>query len=157
MRAVAADSVLSRIAEWASPDMGLAGAGALVPAKEVTKMRLTVRGIFEDVAGAVVVAATLLGYTATHEQWNVWLIGDSRRWTAGLLSVLGIAVFALALRHVSGSVLGSFLVLGVTFAGLAFWTAALTPLSFLAGTIVVVWGIAVLRDLIVLPHTPVPH
>jgi hypothetical protein len=45
----------------------------------------------------------------------------------------------------------------VTFAGLAFWTAELTPLFFLAATIVVVWGIAVLRDLIVLPHTPVPH
>jgi hypothetical protein len=129
----------------------------LGPVKEVTKMRLTVRGIFEDIAGAVVVAATLLAYTAVHEQWNVWLIGDSRRWTAGLLSALGIAVFALARRHVSGSVLGSFLVAGVTFAGLAFWTAELTPLFFLAATMVVVWGIAVLRDLIVLPHTPVPH
>jgi hypothetical protein len=125
--------------------------------KEVVKMRLTNRGIFEDVAGAVVVAATLLGYTAVHEQWSVWLIGDSRRWTTGLVSVLGIAVFALARRHVSGAVLSSFLVACVTFAGLAFWTAELTPLFFLAATIVVVWAIAVTRDLIVLPHRPVTH
>jgi hypothetical protein len=120
-------------------------------------MRLTARSIFEDVLGTLVIAATVLGYAATHEQWNVWLIGDSRRWTAGLLSVLGIAMFALASRHVSGMVLGSLLLLGVVLAAIAFWTASLTPLSLLAATIVAVWAIAVIRDLFVVPHKPITH
>jgi hypothetical protein len=120
-------------------------------------MRLTARAIFEDVVGTIVIAATVLGYVATHEQWNVWLIGDSRRWTAGLLSVLGIAIFALASRHVSGFVLGSLLLIGTVFAVIAFWTASLTPLSLLATTIVVVWAIAVFRDLFVVPHMPLTH
>jgi hypothetical protein len=120
-------------------------------------MRLTTRSIFEDVVGAIVIAATVLGYAATHEQWNVWLIGDSRRWTAGLLSVLGIAVFALASRHVPGSVLGLLLIASVVFAVIAFWTASLTSLSFLAATIVVVWAVAVFRDLLVVPRKPIAH
>ena len=120
-------------------------------------MRLTTRSIFEDVLSTLVIAATVLGYAATHEQWNLWLIGDSRRWTAGLLSVLGIAVFALASRHVSSFILGPLLLLGVVLAVIAFWTASLTSLSFLAATIVAVWAIAVFRDLFVVPHQPIAH
>jgi hypothetical protein len=32
----------------------------------------------------------VLVFLATHEGWNVWLIGDSHRWAAGVISVLGI-------------------------------------------------------------------
>jgi membrane protein YdbS with pleckstrin-like domain len=60
-------------------------------------------------------------------------------------------------RHVPGSVLGLLLIAGVVFAVIAFWTASLTPLSFLAATIVVVWAIAVFRDLLVVPRKPIAH
>ena len=66
-------------------------------------MKVGRREIVEDVIATVVMAGTVLGYAATHENWNVWLIGDSRRWTAGLLVVLAIAMFALVARHVGST------------------------------------------------------
>ncbi|HEU4449263.1 MAG TPA: hypothetical protein VFR63_04670 [Gaiellaceae bacterium] len=113
------------------------------------------RDIFEDVAATLLMAATVMGYTATHQRWDVWLIGDSRRWTAGLLSVFAVAMFALAARHIGRTL---FILLGVTtivLAGLALWTASLTPLSLLAATIVLVWALAVLRDLFEVEREPI--
>jgi hypothetical protein len=110
------------------------------------------RDIFEDVAATLLATATVMGFTATHQYWDVWLIGDSRRWAAGLLALLGVAMFGLAVRHI-GMIL--FAVLGcaaVCFTGFALWTASLTPLSLLAATIILVWAPAVLRDLIEVPR-----
>jgi hypothetical protein len=114
--------------------------------KGVEHMRVGRREIVEDVIANAVMAGTVLGYASTHEQWNVWLIGDSRRWTAGLLVALAIAMFALVARHVGGTTIGVLVLAAGVFAVVAFWTASLTPLSFLAATIVVAWAFAVLRD-----------
>lgn len=119
-------------------------------------MRFGRRDIFEDVAATLLMAATVLGFTATHQGWGVWLIGDSRRWTAGLLALLAVAAFGLVARHLGTTL---FVVLGiaaVVFAGLAFWTASLTPLSLLAATIILVWGVAVVRDISVVWRGPLP-
>jgi threonine dehydrogenase-like Zn-dependent dehydrogenase len=115
-------------------------------------MRFGRRAILEDIAATVLMAGTVLGYAATHENWNVWLIGDSRRWTAGLLTVFAVAMLALVTRHIGGTaavVLGS---IAVGLAAVAFWTAWLTPLSLLGVTIILLWALAVVRDAFVVPH-----
>jgi hypothetical protein len=109
-------------------------------------MKFEARDIFEDVAATLVGVAIVLGYTATHEQWNVTLIGDSRRWTTGLLCILGIAMFGLTARHIGIALFGTLAIIAVVLAAIAFWTASLTPLSLLAVTIVLAWAFAVLRD-----------
>ena len=119
-------------------------------------MKLSRRIIVEELAATLVMAATVLGYITTHEHWNVWLIGDSRRWTTGLLCVLAVLMFALVARHVGMTAIALFGVVAAVLAVLAFWTASLTPLSLLALTIVLVWAAAVLRDLFVAPHAPMP-
>lgn len=119
-------------------------------------MRFTRRTVLEEIAAALVMAATVLGYLTTHEHWNVWLIGDSRRWTAGLLSVLAALMLALVARHIGASATAVFAVVAAVLAYLALWTASLTPLSLLALTILVVWATAVVRDLFVAPHAPMP-
>ena len=119
-------------------------------------MRFGRRDIFEDVAATLLMAVTVLGFTATHEGWNVWLIGDSRRWTAGLLVLLGAATFALVARHVGTTAFVSLGIVAAALAGLAFWTASLTPLSLLAATIVLVWAVAVMRDITGVCRGPVP-
>ena len=119
-------------------------------------MKYGPRDIFEDVGATLVMAATVLGFTATHEHWNVWLIGDSRLWTAGLLTVLAAVMFGLVGRHIGGTLIGVLAVVAAVIAGIALWTASLTPLSLLAVTIVLVWAIAVLRDLFLTPRAPLP-
>jgi hypothetical protein len=100
-------------------------------------------------------AATVLGYTTTHESWNVWLIGDSRRWTAGLLTVIAVAMFGLVARHIGIGMLGLSATFAAVMAVLAFWTASLTPLSLLAASIILAWAVAVVRDLFVEHRKPV--
>jgi hypothetical protein len=50
-----------------------------------------------------------MGFTATHQYWDAWLIGDSRVWTAGLLALLGVAMFGLAARHIGMTLLVAWL------------------------------------------------
>jgi len=119
-------------------------------------MRFDRRDIAEEVAATLLMAAAVMGFTATHEGWDVWLIGDSRRWTAGLLSVLGVAMFAFVARHIGTTLAVVLACAAVCFAGVAFWTASLTPLSLLAATIILVWALAVLRDLFHETRTPIP-
>ena len=100
-------------------------------------------------------AATVLGFLTTHEGWNVWLIGDSRRWTAGLLSVLALVLFTLVARHIGATAIVVSGAAALVLAVLSIWTASLTPLSLLALTIVLVWAASVVRDLFTAPHAPV--
>ena len=117
-------------------------------------MRFGRRDIFEDVATTLLATATVMGFTATHQYWDVWLIGDSRVWTAGLLTLIGVAVFGLAARHIGMTLLVVLGCAALCFAGFAFWTASLTALSLLAATIILVWALAVLRDLLEVPRKP---
>jgi hypothetical protein len=110
------------------------------------------RGILEDIAATVLMAGTALGYAATHENWNVWLIGDSRRWTTGLLTVLAIGMFGLVARHIGSTATGVLSSIAAVLAVVAFWTASLTPLSLLGVTIILVWAVAVTHDLFVVPR-----
>ena len=44
-------------------------------------------------------ALSVLVFAATHEGWNVWLIGDSHRWAAGAILVLGAFIFIMIRRE----------------------------------------------------------
>ena len=49
----------------------------------------------KDLAATVPTALAALVFVATHEGWNVWLIGDSYRSAAVVMTLLGIVVVAL--------------------------------------------------------------
>mgnify|MGYP001554489379 CR=1 FL=1 len=118
-------------------------------------MKLGRREVAEDIAATVLMAGTVLGYAATPESWNVRLIGDSRRWTTVLLTVLAGAMLALVHRHIGDTatfVLGS---IAIVLAVIAFWTVSLTPLSLLGVTIILTWAVAVVRDVFMVPRRTV--
>ena len=43
----------------------------------------------KDVTATVLTTLAVLAFFATHQGWNVWLIGGSHRWAAGAIFVLG--------------------------------------------------------------------
>ena len=38
----------------------------------------------KDVAAIALTALVVVTFAATHEGWNVWLVGGSHRWAAGV-------------------------------------------------------------------------
>jgi hypothetical protein len=84
-------------------------------------------------------------FLATHEAWNVPLVGDSHRWAAAVIMTLGIATCSVGANRVN-SVL--FAVLGgaaVVFGVLALVTSSLTLLSLLVADMVMMWALTTFR------------
>ncbi len=106
-------------------------------------MRLTAK----DGAATIATALAVLTFAATHEGWNVWLVGSSHRSAAIVIGVLGIVACSLGER-VQGDTQRFFAVLGTVTAALAVWAIAsgsLTPLSLLVAAVVALWLGATLR------------
>jgi predicted membrane channel-forming protein YqfA (hemolysin III family) len=106
-----------------------------------------VRLTWKDAAATTFTALAVLTFAATHQGWNVWLVGSSHRWAAGVILVLGAAACAQGSRAERGqtwffAALGA---LALALAIAALWTASLTPLSLLVASIVVLWAAATLR------------
>jgi len=78
----------------------------------------------KDAVATGLTALVVLTFFATHEGWNVWLVGDSHRWAAGVITLLGVFAAVLAV--------------------FAVWTGSLTLLSLLVVDIVLLWGAATL-------------
>ncbi len=49
----------------------------------------------KDAAATVLTVFAVMTFVATHDGWNVWLVGDSHRWAAGIIGLSGIAACAL--------------------------------------------------------------
>jgi hypothetical protein len=49
----------------------------------------------KDVVATGLTALAVLAFLATHEGWGVWLVGDSRRWAAAAITLLGVATCGL--------------------------------------------------------------
>jgi hypothetical protein len=102
----------------------------------------------KDVAATVLTILAVLALAATHEGWNVWLIGGSRRWAAGAILLLGMATCGLGSPEKRGgswkvlSVLGT---LALVLGALALATGSLTALSLLVLDMVVLWAVSTLR------------
>ena len=108
----------------------------------------------KDVAATGLTALAVATFFATHEGWNVPLVGDSHRWAATVTAILGTAACAQgtpssrrATRLFSG--LG---VISGLLAIAAIVTGSLTVLSLLVVAIVVLWAATTSRH--ALQHGP---
>jgi len=106
------------------------------------------RDIFDRIAATLIMAVAVLSFTATHERWDVRLIGDSGRWAAVLLSALTVAMFAVATRHIDPVKVIALAAGSSVLAAWSLWTASLTALSMLTAAIVLVWLAALMQPLL---------
>jgi hypothetical protein len=108
----------------------------------------------KDFAATVLTALAVLTFAATHEGWNVWLIGGSHRWAAGAILVLG--AFTCGLGSPGKDAATKLLsVLGIAAGALAVFalvTGSLTALSLLTADIVLLWAASLVRH----SHQPIP-
>jgi hypothetical protein len=111
--------------------------------KEVSTLTFTRK----DAAATALTAVAVLVFFSTHEGWNVWLVGDSRRWAAAAIALLGIATCGLGspARGAATKLLATLGVLALVLAVLAVATGSLTPLSLLVVDIVLLWAGSTLR------------
>ena len=116
----------------------------------------------KDVGATLVTAAAVLCFFASYQGWNVPLVGDSYRWAAAGIMVLGIAGCSLgapaaerasrdATTIVLSTVGGVALVAGV----LAIVSGSLFALEVLTAATVALWAVATVRHMLHLPHRPV--
>lgn len=98
----------------------------------------------KDIAATGLTTLAVLTFLATRAGWNVALVGDSHRWAAGVISLLGVVTCALGERAPSSArrqMAGLGILAGV-LAVAAVATGSLTPLSLLVIDIVLLWGFA---------------
>lgn len=121
--------------------------------KEVLEMTLTRK----DVAATALTALAVLAFAATHEGWGVPLVGDSRRWAAGAIFLLGMSTCALGSpsRGAGTMVLSALGTLALGLAVLTLLTGSLTPLSLLVVDIVALWAASTVRHAWHPPRKPV--
>ena len=101
----------------------------------------------KDFAATVLTVLTVVVFAATHEGWNVWLVGDSRRWAAGVIALLGAAACGLGSpgSDTASRLLAALGVATGVLAVIALVTASLTAVSLLTVGIVLLWAGALLR------------
>ena len=101
----------------------------------------------KDAVATVLTLLAVLVFLATHESWGVPLIGDSHRWAAGAIALLGIATCGQGSPEKDRAtwLLATLGTLALVLAMLALATGSLTPLSLFVGDIVVLWALSTLR------------
>ena len=108
-----------------------------------------------DAFATLLTALAVIVFAATHEGWNVWLVGGSHRWAAGALALLGVLTCGLG-RPSKDALSAALAVLGVgagILAVLAIVTGSLTPLSLLTLDILLLWAGSMIRH----AYLPVAH
>jgi hypothetical protein len=112
----------------------------------------------KDLAATLLTALAVAVFAATHEGWQVWLVGDSHRWAAAVIAVLGIAACALGtpgsdtaakLMSVAGVIAGALAVVAIA-------SGSLTPLSLLVAAIVLLWAVTTWRHAHRAPRRALP-
>lgn len=103
----------------------------------------------KDFTATALTALVVLTFFVTYEGWNVYLIGTSHRWAAGVILALGAVTCGLGRPgHTTStmvlSVLGTF---ALALSAAALWTGSLTALSLLVVDIVLLWGASTLEHL----------
>jgi hypothetical protein len=101
----------------------------------------------KDFAATVLTALAVLAFAATHEGWNVWLIGGSHRWAAGAITLLGAYTCGLGSpgKDAATKLLAVLGVAAGVLAVLALVTGSLTLLSLLTLDIVLLWAASMFR------------
>jgi hypothetical protein len=95
----------------------------------------------------VLTALAVLTFAATHQGWNVWLVGGSHRWAAGAIVLLGSLACGLGSpgNDAATRVLTLLGVVAGVLAVVALVTGSLTVLSLLTLAIVLLWGASLTR------------
>lgn len=110
----------------------------------------------KDAAATFLTGLAVLAFFATHQGWNVLLIGDSHRWAAVVIFLLGAVTCGLGSQMQSIPLL--FWALGTTalvLAVVSVATGSLTALSLLVVAIVLLWAAATLRHIRHMPGKPI--
>lgn len=108
-----------------------------------------------DLVATVLTALAVLVFAASHEGWSVWLVGDSHRWAAAAILLLGIGACAQGETTDTSTTSRVLAVLGgvaLVLAVLTIVTASLTALSLLTAAVVVLWVVSTLRHRVHLHH-----
>ena len=112
----------------------------------------------KDITATLLTALAVLAFAATHQGWGVPLIGDSHRWAAGAITLLGALTCGQG-RPGKGASSALCALLGtgaLVFAGFAIATGSLTPLSLLVADIVLLWLLSTARHVHEVPRKPIP-
>lgn len=112
----------------------------------------------KDIGATVLTALVVLTFAATHESWNVPLVGDSRRWAAGAILLLGVLTCGLGSPGNDRSTRVSMVLGSVAFvlSLAAIVSGSLTVLSLLVVDIVALWIVATVRHA-AWPAPPTAH
>jgi len=118
----------------------------MLAAKEVGRMTLTRK----DAEATLLTLLVVLTFAATHEGWNVPLVGASHRWAAVAILLLGTFTCGLGDPSRSGGGFATRLcaalgLLALGVAVLAIATGSLMPLSLLVVDVVALWALTTLR------------
>jgi len=113
----------------------------------------------KDLAATALTALAVLAFFATRQGWNVPLIGDSHRWTAGAVLLLGSLTCTLGRpsRDTASRLLGVLGALALGLAILALVSGSLAALALLVADVVALWLASTVRHLAHAPHVPVAH
>ncbi|MGZ4379995.1 MAG: hypothetical protein ACXVZ2_03090 [Gaiellaceae bacterium] len=117
----------------------------------------------KDAAATVLTALAVLVFAAAQESWNVWLIGSSNRWAAGVVLLLGIGACTMGTagdemgKQTSTRVLAGIGALSLLFGLWALVTGSLTALALLVVCTVALWAGSTLRHAWHPSHHPLAH
>jgi len=98
-----------------------------------------------DAVATGLTGLAVLAFLATHQSWNVPLIGSSHRWAAAVVLALGIGACAAGAERSASVLFGVLGSAALALAVLAIATGSLTPLSFLIADIVLMWTVTTVR------------
>jgi hypothetical protein len=111
----------------------------------------------KDALATALTALAVLAFLATHEGWGVPLIGDSHRWAAGAITLLGVLTCGQGSlgKGLSTKLLATLGTVALVLAVLAIATGLLTPLSLLVADIVLLWTVSTARHILGIPQRPI--
>ena len=108
----------------------------------------------KDLTATLLTALVVLVFAATHEGWNVWLVGGSHRWAAAAIFLLGSMTCGLGSpsKDRATKFLAALGIAALVLAVVAIATGSLTPLSLLVVDIVALWAVSTFRHAQPAPH-----
>ena len=109
----------------------------------------------KDVVATGLTGLAVFVFVATHEAWNVPLVGDSHRWAAAVIMALGIGACSVGAKRVNSALFGVLGAVAFVFGLLALVTGWLTALSLLVADMVVMWALTTFRHAKCTPGQPV--
>jgi hypothetical protein len=108
----------------------------------------------KDAVATVLTALSVLVFFASDRGWDVALVGDSHRWAAGAILLLGIVGCGLGEKAKPGAKQGPGMILltvlgvvALVFAVLALATGSLTMLALQTASVVALWLGATVRHI----------